>query len=31
LAQWRLNTQNLGNAPIEKMREAYGAIEVLET
>lgn len=31
LAQWRLNTQNLGKAPIEKMREAYGAIEVLET
>ena len=31
LAQWRLNTQNLGKAPIEKIREAYGAIEVLET
>lgn len=31
LAQWRLNTQNVGKTPIEKMREAYGAIDVLET
>lgn len=31
LAQWRLNTQNVGKMPISKAREAYGAIEVLET
>lgn len=31
LAQWRLNTQNIGKMPIEKAKEAYGAIEILET
>ena len=31
LNQWRLNTQNVGKAPVEKMQEAYGAIQILET
>lgn len=31
LAQWRLNTQNVGKAPIEEMRKAYGVIDQLET
>lgn len=31
LAQYRLNTQNIGKAPIEEVRKWYGAIDVLET
>lgn len=31
IAQQRLNTQNLGNAPTSKMKEAYGIIDLLQT